>query len=105
MAVWDERGIERARVEAALREFRSARESLPNTSEYTRAVSNIESILSLLKVCWNTAGGEKEQARLQGICDSDLSFLTNIVSNRIADLKGKDITVGTSSHTDVIYNN
>ena len=66
-----------------------------NVGELKNKADSLDSIVLILKECWNTTGGNKKQKRLKEIIDQELDF--SKIESTIDNIKNASISYTTAT--------
>ena len=86
--------VSQEEVKLAVDSINDNQESL-NIGELKGKVDNLESIILILKECWNTKGGNEKQTKLKELVDQELDF--SKVEGTINNIKSTTISYTTIS--------
>ena len=74
--------VSQEEVKLAVDSINDNQESL-NVGDLKTKIDNLESIILILKECWNTKGGNEKQTKLKELVDQELDFskIEGIIDN------------------------
>ena len=86
--------VSQEEVKLAVDSINDNQESL-NVGDLKTKIDNLESIILILKECWNTKGGNEKQTKLKELVDQELDF--SKVEGTINNIKSTTISYTTIS--------
>ncbi len=93
-------GISQSEVEEAKTALKNAQNSFPSTGSFQKSADVLMAITDILKECWNTTGGVKEQEKLKQLINSDFNYQK--IEHSIEEVKNKEITVSTVEKSKIL---
>lgn len=90
-----------AQVEEAKKALSDAQASLPASGSLSKKADMLLSIIEILKECWNTTSGNKEQEKLQQIINSNLNMKS--VESTIENAKSGQVSATTIEKSEIIF--
>lgn len=88
--------ISQEQVQAAVDSIKESQSNL-NIGTLTTKTDVLDSVILILKECWNTTSGKKEQERLKQLTESELDF--SKVETALTSIKDAYISVSTVTQT------